>query len=129
MVTNERRRARRMWLTLAWSSALLVFIVSLIPPPGPATERLVGLDKPLHAVMYAGLMFCYSKAYAKSLWLLLALALLGYGGLLELLQQFTPDRDPSIPDAIANLLGISIMLGIRYRSVRDVPDDTLPKGT
>ena len=126
MVTTDRVQLRRKWLGLAWCGALLVLIASLIPPPAPATEQVFGLKKLLHAVAYAGLMFCYSKAYAKSLWLVLALTLTGYGGIIELLQQFTPDRSPSLPDAIANLLGISIMLGVLYRGVREKP---LAKGT
>ena len=126
MVTTDRVQGRRKWLGLAWCAALLVLIASLIPPPAPATENLLGLDKLLHALVYAGLMFCYSKAYARSLWPILAIGLIGYGGIIELLQQFASDRSPSLPDAIANLLGISIMLGVLYRGVRK---ESLAKGT
>lgn len=126
MVAIDRGQLRRRWLGVAWCAALLVLIASLISPPDTAPQYVFGLDKLLHALVYAALMFCYSKAYAKSFWLILALALTTYGGAIELLQQLTPARSSSIPDAIANLLGISIMLAILYRGVRD---DSLAKGT
>ena len=117
-------QVRRKWLRLAWSAALFALVISLVPPPAPGAEQMFGFDKLLHAFVYAGLMFCYSKAYARWLWLVSALALVGYGGFVELLQQFTPDRSASLLDAIANLLGISIMLGILYRRDCDVSEDS-----
>ncbi len=129
MLAPYRRPSRRVWLSFAWSAALLVLVVSLIPPWAPGSEQVFGLDKLAHAVVYAGLMFCYSKAYARSLWPLLALCLAGYGGIIELLQQFAPYRSASLPDAVANLLGVSIMLGTHYRGDRPVAEDSITGGT
>ncbi len=110
---------RRGYRVLAWSGAVAVLVASLVPPPAPVAETPFGFDKLVHAASYGALMFCFGLAYARPLWLRAASLLTCYGGLIELLQQFSPERCASAADAVANLIGISIMLGILFRGARE----------
>jgi VanZ family protein len=69
-------------------------------------------DKIVHLTAYAGAAILWGWAAMSRRWLLLALPILiTYGVGLEFAQGMTPDRTPSIADAIANSLGVIIGLG------------------
>jgi len=69
-------------------------------------------DKIVHLTVYAGAALLWGWAAKNRRALLLALPLLiAYGVGLEIAQGFTPDRTPSIADALANSLGVLIGLG------------------
>ncbi|MGE4617709.1 MAG: VanZ family protein [Gammaproteobacteria bacterium] len=112
---------RRAYRVLAWSGTAAVLVASLVPPPVPAAEAPFGFDKLVHAASYGVLMFCFGRAYARPSWLLVASLLTCYGVLIEVLQQLSPERCASAADAVANLIGISIMLGMLYRGERESP--------
>ncbi|MCC6707730.1 MAG: VanZ family protein [Gammaproteobacteria bacterium] len=104
------------WRLLAWLGVAVVLWVSLI-----RISQNIGFaqaDKLVHMSMYASLMLCFSRGYARRLWPRVALSLAVMGASVEYLQSLTPYRSASLEDEIANLLGISIMLWL----VRRAPD-------
>ena len=110
------RSPRQIWQTLAWSASFGVLVLSLIPLAAPPAVDEFNLDKLVHAAMYATLMYCFARAHARSIWPRLALALVAYGGVIELLQGLTAYRSCSLFDALANACGISLMLFVLTRS-------------
>lgn len=80
----------------------------------PALDRLF-VDKLVHCGMYASLMLCFSYGYPRRHWAACASGLTFYGVLLEFLQGQTAYRSASGMDALANLVGVSIMLWLRVR--------------
>ena len=100
----------RGWRVLAWAGALVVLTVSLIPDPAIVLEAPPNSDKLVHAGMYGGLFALFSTAYRHWPPAALAVGLAGYGIVIEYLQMLTPTRFGSLADAIANCVGISIML-------------------
>jgi len=70
-------------------------------------------DKIVHLTAYAGaaMLWCWAATNRRALLLALPI-LICYGVGLEFAQGLTPDRTPSIGDAIANSLGVIIGLGV-----------------
>jgi VanZ family protein len=90
-------------LYLFWPALVLVMWGELTPHP-PDLEAHVW-DKLLHFTAYFGLSAMAAvalRARSQALWTTLALIL--FGGILEVLQGFT-GRDPSFYDELANTLG------------------------
>ena len=70
-------------------------------------------DKLLHLLVYAGAALLWGWAATTRRAMMLALPLLVvYGIELELAQGLTPDRNPSVVDAIANSLGVVLGLAL-----------------
>lgn len=70
-------------------------------------------DKLLHVVAYAGAAALWGwAAFSRRAWWFAAPLLVGYGVGLEFAQGFTPDRTPSVADAIANSTGVIVGLAI-----------------
>ena len=116
-------------LTRNYYPGILCGIVILILTglPGsvfPQVKPVIGLDKVVHALMYAGFAFAciwgYRKpyqegddAYRRKALLITCIVSIVYGGLTELMQEFLiPSRTGSwydfFADAIGTWLGISI---------------------
>jgi VanZ family protein len=114
-VSGTGRKWRGAWRAVAWSAAVAVLGLSLAPLDVPPALSPTNADKLAHATLHGGLMFCFARGYARRAWPFIALALVAYGGLIELLQGLTPTRMASVPDALANSLGISIMLALEWR--------------
>ena len=98
---------RRLWQALF---ALLFIVISYLalshaPPAGIST----GWDKANHGLAFASLAFCGHMAGARRGWLLF-MALLAYGGAIELLQMHIPNRDGDWHDLLAD--GVGIALGL-----------------
>lgn len=98
------------WRRLGWALIALVVLLSLaaplpLPEIGPPDWR----DKAGHLLAYATVAGWYAqllppgRALAGS-----ALALVGLGGALELVQGLTPDRLPEWRDFLANTLGVAL---------------------
>ncbi|MCZ6664950.1 MAG: VanZ family protein [Gammaproteobacteria bacterium] len=120
-MTVDSAGKRHAYRVFAWGGAAAVLVASIVPPPAPVAAAPLGFDKLVHAASYGVLMFCFGRAYARPSWLRAATLLTCYGVLIELLQQFSPARCASAADALANLIGISIMLGMLYRGERESP--------
>lgn len=108
-------RARRQWRALAWLAVAGVAALSLMPIDVPVPPQLLDVDKLVHVGMYASLMLCFSYGYPRRHWAACASGLTFYGVLLEFLQGQTAYRSASGMDALANLVGVSIMLWLRVR--------------
>ncbi|MGE0483149.1 MAG: hypothetical protein AB7Q81_03325 [Gammaproteobacteria bacterium] len=102
---------------LAFRAALAgVAALSLLPLPNTGgLDTLPGLDKLVHLLMYASLTALALRAHPRRPRWQLALALAAYGLALEGVQGLLPARTPSAADAVANCMGISIMLFIVAR--------------
>jgi VanZ family protein len=90
---------------------LVVVAVLLLTPAGalPATDIW---DKLEHAGVFAGLAILGLVAFPeRSSAGRLALGLIGFGSVCELLQIF-PGRDASLQDAIANAIGVLLVTGM-----------------
>jgi VanZ family protein len=106
---------RKLWLTIGWLLVALVVYLSLTPGWLPldalsddvSTHRLTyGVS---HALAYGALMLWFLQLYPVSRRPIIAVWLVGLGGVLEVLQAFTPDRDPDYLDFLAN--GAGVVLG------------------
>ncbi len=109
---------QRRWRLIAWSALVVVAGLSLAPLSAPP-QTPSGSDKLVHVAMYAALMFCHGRGWPSRRWPLIALTLAGFGVGMECLQHFLPLRSASLADALANSLGVSIMLlDLRCRHAR-----------
>lgn len=98
-------RLRFLALALFAAACLLVAYLSLAP--GGTIPQSNQIDKILHMLGYAGLVWLGGLAYGS--WrvrIALAVALLAYGGLLELVQNGLPQHQASLLDMAANLGGL-----------------------
>ena len=95
----------RLWRLLFLACLTGVLVLSLMP----AGVRLpnTGWDKSNHLLAFMALALTGLKAHPKRPALLLA-GLLVYGGLIEVLQSFTPDRMAEWGDLFADALGLAI---------------------
>ena len=99
---------RRLWW-IGWFSGLLgLLVVSLLPIPGPP-PAVPNWDKLLHTLAYTLLMgwvvpLCTTARHRVPA----ALALLGWGLLIEALQGLLPWRSIELADAVANALGVGL---------------------
>ncbi|MFC7167491.1 VanZ family protein [Halospeciosus flavus] len=84
--------------------------------------RLVGLDKWLHAVGYAGLSFLVAAAFGRRGWrsltAVVALVVV-FGGAIELVQGALPWRSASVLDLLADAVGALVGVAA-YRGWRAV---------
>ena len=99
----------RAWMRIGarlafWAGLVAVAALSLLPQSDVPKTGL--LDKWEHAAAYAALMA--SGAIGFTWRWRLAAALFAFGGLMEIAQSFTPDRQASFYDLGANVLGIAI---------------------
>jgi VanZ family protein len=103
----ERRLLWRALLAL-----LIVVITWLALSPAPPQTVNTGWDKANHVLAFAALAFVGVWALSRRprQWLMLVLALLAYGGFIEIAQSFTPTRQADWQDVLAD--GIGIALGL-----------------
>ena len=86
---------------------LLMVISWLALSPHPPRDLSTGWDKSNHALAFAALMLAGRLCWLRRPWALW-LALLAYGGLIELLQTQVPGRDGEWPDLLADAVGLSL---------------------
>jgi len=110
------RKALLFWGPLA-VYALLVVYVSLTPKP-PEGPDIPGIDKFYHFALYAVMGWLLARAVtsgstagkgARRVVVVAALAGFFFGVLMELGQEFVPERSPEALDAVAN--GVGALLG------------------
>lgn len=104
------RRARHCWR--AALLILLIVISYLALAPAPPKGLGSSWDKLNHAMAFAALAFCghWSLSGPRARWLVLPLALLAYGGAIELLQLRVPGRDGEWADLAGDGVGIAVGL-------------------
>lgn len=94
---------RTTWITLGWLLIGVVFYASLFPVPYPKTE-LNHMDKVHHFLSYGILMLWFSQLFHGKHRLLLLMALISMGILIEFIQPYTGRMfDPF--DMLANSAG------------------------
>lgn len=98
---------RRLWqaLFVLFFIAVSYLALSPAPPDGIST----GWDKSNHALAFASLAFSGRLAWTRRPWPLF-MALLAYGGAIELLQLNIPNRDGDWHDLLADAVGIALGL-------------------
>ena len=97
---------RTFWQCAFWGCALAVLALSLAPASTPLPST--GWDKSNHLLAFATLAVLGARAWPGRIAMLLP-ALLAYGGLIEVLQSFTPDRAAEWSDLLAD--GLGVLLG------------------
>lgn len=104
---------------LRWHAAsglllVLVLVAGLLPElfPNPLTRNLAVLDKWTHAAVFCALGAWFCGQYARSRYWAVGLALLAFGGLLELCQSLTPYRQAEWLDLLADAAGIACGIGL-----------------
>ena len=121
------RLSHRLWLMLGWALVLAVLAVCLLPMPALPVDRISWSDKAEHALAFATLAWWFAVARRAGSWRLLAVLLVGYGGLIELLQGLTAYRTASLADALADAFGVGLGLLIARWSPAGFPPLTPAK--
>lgn len=95
-----------------------VSYLALTPDPPPYIDT--GWDKANHLLAFGALAFTAMQAFAPSRWKpgAVALALLVYGFLIELLQSLVPGRFGEFGDVLADALGIGLGLTLAWAAQR-----------
>lgn len=92
--------------------AALVAVASLRPGSGSSLDPW---DKLLHFLTYAVFAILASRAVGKDRYGYACLAIIAYGGLMEVLQSRMPGRMMSGYDFVANALGVAMgALAVKY---------------
>ena len=97
------RLSVRSWRWLLGVAMLTLMVLSLMPP-SPSMPS-TGWDKTNHMLGFAVLALLGHFAWPGRRWSML-LGLLAYGGLIEVLQSFTPDRFAEFGDLVADGAGL-----------------------
>lgn len=102
-----------------WRALLLLLIIAicwLALSPVPPKTADTGWDKANHALAFAVLAFVGVWAFASRprQWGWLVLALLAYGGGIEIAQSFVPPREADVADLLADGLGIALGLLVAW---------------
>jgi VanZ family protein len=105
-------KLRKLWLAIGWFLVALVVYLSLKPgwlPLDALTDDEFGHRFTYgisHVLAYGTLMLWFLQLYPVSRRPIIALCLIGLGGVLEVSQAFTPDRDPDFLDLLADGAGV-----------------------
>ena len=107
--------------------AIIILVLTGLPGSVfPKVKPIIGIDKVVHIIMYAGFAFlCIwgyrsqfisnGKTYRKRALLFTALISIGYGGLTEMIQEFlVPTRTGDWFDFLADVLGTLLGLFVFY---------------
>ena len=100
------------WALLGWG-LLIVVAVGSVMPGGVMPERAVD-DKVVHAFSYFLLMIWFAGLYTRQRYAIIALMLLGFGAVLELVQARLPYRFFDPRDLLANAAGIVLGLSLSF---------------
>ncbi len=116
----DRMRLTKFWRWLLAAQVLVVLYLALSPRP-PQTLDL-GWDKLNHLLAFACMTVTARLAFGR-IWGTLIVALLAYGGLIEILQSFVPNRSAEWADWFADGLGITLGIGLWLILRRLVPHE------
>ncbi|MEO6408014.1 MAG: VanZ family protein [Burkholderiaceae bacterium] len=100
-------RALRSWRITLLVLVLVVGYLALTPKPPPGID--LGWDKLNHACAFAAMAAsaCFGQRSARGRPVAM-LALLAYGGLIEIAQTFVPGRNGEWADLLADAVGIAV---------------------
>jgi VanZ family protein len=104
----EARSRSRAW---RWALLVLAALVAVLAlTPAPPRELDIGWDKLNHLAAFATLAVCavFGWRSARAARLAVLLALLAYGGAIELLQLQVPNRSAEWSDLGADAIGIGV---------------------
>jgi VanZ family protein len=96
-----------LWAALGWLFVISVATGSLLPAP-VVDDLMDDNDKLMHASAYLMLMVWFGGLYPRRKHLRIAVALLGLGIALDLLQGLTSTRSLDVYDMVANSLGLGV---------------------
>lgn len=99
----------------AWRAAfvLLLIVVSYLAlTPHPPQGLSTGWDKSNHALAFASLLVSCRLAWPRQRAWVIVLALLAYGGLIEIVQTQVPGRDGDLLDMFADSVGLALGLAV-----------------
>jgi VanZ family protein len=113
------------WRWLFALCALAVLVLSLLPPSTPLPST--GWDKSNHLLGFAVLAWLGLRAYPRRVLAVLA-GLVLYGGMIEVLQSFTPYRFADWIDLVADALGVGMGYAVWRLATRFRGTDTAPDG-
>ncbi|MDR6454215.1 VanZ family protein [Variovorax paradoxus] len=101
------------WRWLLALAMLALLVLSLAPSSIASALPTTGWDKGNHALGFVVLGLLGRWAWPGRTAIVLT-ALLAYGGLIELLQSFTPDRVAEAADLLADWVGLLLGAGLAY---------------
>jgi VanZ family protein len=102
---NIRVTAKASWMSMFWSCGAIILILALMPPNPDLPST--GWDKSNHVLAFIVLTVLGCNAYPNRIAGVLVGAFL-YGGLIEVLQSFTPYRSAEWADLIADAIGVFV---------------------
>ena len=103
-----------MWLTIGISLIAVIFVGSISDIP-PQIKQFVLEDKAMHAIAYGCLMGWFAQIYRHDLTrLILVIAFVFMGILIEFLQSLTATRQFELMDMVANTSGIVLAWALAY---------------
>ena len=98
-------------------AGLILLICWLAFSPHPPQSANLGWDKANHASAFMTLMLCAAWAWPQRL-LWAVPGLVAYGGFIEIVQSFIPERDGEWLDLFADSVGIAIGLALVHLARR-----------
>ena len=106
-IANAVMAGVRTWRVILVLLIVCIAVLALMPSPPPDLDT--GWDKLNHLLAFTSLAFAASLSSPASrstrAWLLIAL--LGFGGLIEVFQLFVPGRSAEWADLLADAIGIA----------------------
>jgi VanZ family protein len=107
----------------AWTCVVLLAVLSWLPADDMFRTGVDGRIE--HVVAYTGTMLFVGAAYALRVGVLRLMAMLiGYAGILEVGQNFSPGRHSSVLDFAASSVGVivgAVIFHFIYALLRDTP--------
>lgn len=112
MLPIARLRSSRLGQVLIVACVILITVLSLLP--GSWQER-TSLPGPVeHFIAYSGTGFILALFLPRRLLWPAAVLLAAYSGLMEILQNFSPGRDPAVRDFLVSSAGAFFGAGIGW---------------
>lgn len=120
MMSIAHLRYKTLWVGIGILMLVTVAVASVISLPAPVKSVMLH-DKVLHTVAYAGLMGWFAQIYRHDLTrLLLAVALMMMGVVIEFIQGTVPQRQFDVLDMVANTSGVLLAWALAYTWVGNV---------
>lgn len=107
-------RFKWLWLAIGFSLIAAIFVGSISSIPA-GIKQFVLQDKAVHVIAYGCLMGWFAQIYKHDLTrLILGIAFIAMGILIEILQSMTPTRQFELLDMVANSCGVILAWALAY---------------